>query len=123
MIEQIADIVDMGVVVLLLVGMAWVAVGTARRFLRQGKDRFSSESVRRTIRETRFNLGQVLLLALEVLIVSDILHSISHRTLDELGLLAGIVVIRIILAYFLDREVAHLDGDKSSRDPGPEQGT
>lgn len=123
MIEQIADIVDMGVVVLLLVGMAWVAVNAGRKLAHQGAGRFSSENVRRTIREIRFNLGQVLLLALEVLIVSDILHSISHRTLDELGLLAGIVVIRVILAYFLDREVAHLDRDPAQQDPGPEKGT
>lgn len=122
MIEQIADIVDMGVVLLLLVGMVWVAVNAVRHSARQGKDRFSSENVRRTIREIRFNLGQVLLLALEVLIISDILHSISHRTLDELALLAGIVVIRIILAYFLDREVAHLDRDKSRQDPVSDQG-
>ncbi|AVL53600.1 DUF1622 domain-containing protein [Roseobacter denitrificans] len=57
----------------------------------------------------RINLGQLILLALEILIVSDILHSIAHRTLEDLIVLGAIVVIRILLAYFLDRELSRLD--------------
>ena len=62
------------------------------------------------------NLGQLILLALEVLIVSDILHSIAHRSLEDLGVLAVIVVIRILLAYFLDREMERLFEHKAKRD-------
>jgi uncharacterized membrane protein len=121
MIEQIADIIDRAVVVLLLVGLAWVVANAVRHFAHQSWAGFSSESLRRSIREIRFNLGQILLLALEVLIISDILHSISHRTLDELALLAGTVAIRVVLAYFLDREVAHLDGDKPRQGAAADQ--
>lgn len=37
--------------------------------------------------------------ALEVLIVSDILHSIVHWTLDEIAFLAGTTTIRATLAF------------------------
>lgn len=53
----------------------------------------------------RMTLGRFILLSLEVLIVSDILRSVIHRTLDEVVYLAGIVVIRVMLAFFLDHEV------------------
>ncbi len=56
----------------------------------------------------RLNLGQLILLALEVLIVSDILHSIAHRSLEDLGVLGAVVLIRILLAFFLDRELDRL---------------
>ncbi|MEL7013133.1 MAG: DUF1622 domain-containing protein [Pseudomonadota bacterium] len=99
--EIVADIVDMGVIVLLSGGLCFLLVQSARLWT-------SGETPQTVFVKLRLNLGQLILLALEVLIVSDILHSIAHRSLEDLGVLGIIVVIRILLAYFLDRELDRL---------------
>ena len=64
----------------------------------------------------RLTLGRSMLTGLEVLIVSDILHSIVHRTLSEVGILTVIVVIRVAMAYFLDLELARIEGQLTSKE-------
>ena len=101
-IESIAEIIDGAVVVLLI-------LGTLMAFSRALASTLASRGITdRVLRQLRIDLGQSLLLSLEVLIVSDILHSIGKRTLEELSMLAIIVAIRIALAFFLDRELEGL---------------
>lgn len=64
----------------------------------------------RAYRNMRIELGKTLLLGLEILIISDILHSIVKRTVEELIMVAITVAIRIVLSYFLDRELFRLGG-------------
>lgn len=106
-IELIADITDGFVVVLLTGGMlfAIIRAGTSVfKLVRATPD----ATLKRTFYQLRIDLGQVLLLSLEILIISDILHSIVKRTFEEIGILAVIVAIRIALSYFLDHELAGL---------------
>jgi len=103
--EVVADIVDAGVVVLLAGGLVFLAAKGVKLWR-------AGETPKDVFVTFRLNLGQLILLALEVLIVSDILHSIAHRSLEDLGVLAAIVVIRILLAYFLDRELHRLSSNK-----------
>ncbi len=117
-IEQLADWIDFFAIGLLIFGLttamtlacraAWAAESGSRLHL--------SASILRSFRMT---LGQWILVALEVLIVSDILHSIAHRTLDQLAFLAGTVVIRVILAFFLDQEVRQLERSQLEPDSTP----
>lgn len=102
--ETVADVVDAAVILLLVAGLIYLLV----RCVRQWIDR---EAPRTIFVKLRLNLGQLILLALEVLIVSDILHSIAHRTLEDLAALAAIVLIRVVLAYFLDKEIHRLSSD------------
>ncbi len=106
-IEQIADLVDCFVVVLLVGGMIY-AFGRAITMLVK-----KSKAPPIIIRNLRIGLGQVILLSLEILIVSDILHSIVHRTLQELGMLAMIVAIRFALSFMLEREIEHLRNEET----------
>lgn len=53
----------------------------------------------------RRNFGYYLLLGLEFLIASDIIRSILEPSLDDLAILGGIVVIRTVLTYFLNKEI------------------
>lgn len=53
----------------------------------------------------RLNFGYYLLTGLEFLIAADIIHTILDPTLQDLGVLGGTVIIRIVLTYFLNREV------------------
>jgi len=72
--------------------------------------------------ELRLQLGQHLVLALEFLIAADILKSILAPTLEDLGMLGGIILIRTVLsvsiAYELRRD-GHASSDRSeSESPG-----
>jgi uncharacterized membrane protein len=58
--------------------------------------------------QIRYSLGIYLLLGLEFLIAADILETVFKPSLEQLGILAGIVVIRTILNYFLNKELEHI---------------
>lgn len=53
----------------------------------------------------RQRLGFYLLLGLEFLIASDIIRTILDPTLQDLAILGGIVTVRTVLTYFLNKEV------------------
>ena len=75
--------------------------------------RFRSDAARVTEAEekVRLSIGYNLILGLEFLIAADIINTIVEPTLEELGILGAIVAIRIVLAYFLGREIG-LSGRK-----------
>lgn len=54
-------------------------------------------------------LGAYILLSLEFLIVSDILVSAVSRSLESLGYLAGLVVIRTTIGFFLSKDLAEIE--------------
>jgi uncharacterized membrane protein len=54
----------------------------------------------------RGNLGRVILLGLEVLIIADIIRTIVvDQTLESVGVLAAVVLIRIVLSFALEVEI------------------
>jgi uncharacterized membrane protein len=115
-----ADITDAFVVVLLIGGMI-LAIGRSARIWLAGRRDTSRQGFHAATKELRLDLGQLLLLALEILIISDILHSIVKRTIEEVSILAITVVIRISLSFFLERELSELgkepkDGPQASGD-------
>ena len=60
------------------------------------------------IQMIRCSLGTYLVFALELMIISDLLHSVVSRTLEDLYFLAGIVVLRTLIAFFLNKEIQEL---------------
>jgi len=83
-----------------------------------------------SFRHLRANLGRVILLGLEVLIVADIIRTIVvDQSLESVGVLGLIVVIRIVLSFALEVEI---DGawpwngwrlQPADRATGPSRGT
>jgi uncharacterized membrane protein len=68
-----------------------------RQFAAHGSDAF---------RELRSNLGRVILLGLEVLIIADIIRTIVvDPSLESVGVLGLIVLIRIVLSFSLEVEI------------------
>jgi uncharacterized membrane protein len=112
-VEKIADMVDLLAVCVLLAGLITSLIST---FLdvRRAEAPLMEIMTGDVLRGFRISLGRWLLVALEVLIVSDILHSIAHRSLQEVAFLAGIVVIRTTLAYFLDHEIERMERQRSA---------
>jgi uncharacterized membrane protein len=65
----------------------------------------------------RANLGRAILLGLEILIIADIIGTIAvEPTLENLGVLALIVVIRTFLSFALEVEIS---GRLPWRHPAP----
>lgn len=50
-------------------------------------------------------LGTYILLGLEILIAADIIESIMNPTLEDILVLAAVVVIRTVISYFLGKEI------------------
>ena len=63
----------------------------------------------------RLTLGRHILSGLEVLIVADLIRTMLHLTMDNIILLGGLVAIRSLISFFLERELSHLRGE--SPDP------
>jgi uncharacterized membrane protein len=60
------------------------------------------------IRNLRMGLGSYILLSLEFIIISDIIMSAINRSLDDLLALGLLVIIRIVLSFFLGRELGEV---------------
>ena len=57
-------------------------------------------------REVRENLGRVILIGLEVLIIADIIRTIVvDQSIESVGVLGLIVAIRIVLSFSLEVEI------------------
>jgi uncharacterized membrane protein len=67
----------------------------------------------------RISIGRKMVLALEFFIASDIIQTVVVPTWESLGILAGIVAIRTVVAYFLEYEMRHggsgWDGENAGR--------
>lgn len=113
MIEATADLIDILAVLVLVCGLV-VSTAAAVDGYRRTEGPWRARLTGAPLAAFRLTLGRWLLTALEILIVSDILHSISHRTLEEVGLLAAIVVIRVTIAYFLDQELSRMEARAES---------
>lgn len=60
------------------------------------------------VQAIRCSLGTYLVFALELMIVSDLIHSVVSRTLEDLYFVAAIVALRTVVAYFLNKEIESL---------------
>ena len=86
------------------VGIAIMVIGGLAVFVWYGVQVVRREP--RTYESLRERLGQVILLGLEVLIVGDIIRTIAvEPTLESVGVLAIIVLIRIVLSFSLEVEI------------------
>lgn len=98
-ITTVGSAVDAGGVIVIVVGVIIATV----RFLAQTQRRASAGS---TFKSYRQGLGRALLLGLEVLIAADIIRTIAIPTdFRQIGILAGVVVIRTFLSWSLEVEL------------------
>ncbi len=108
------------------VGGAIMVIGGLIAFARYAQQILAGASD--PFRELRSNLGRVILLGLEVLIIADIVRTIViDQSLESVGVLGLIVAIRIVLSFSLEVEIDgawpwnewKLQSDKIARRPGP----
>ncbi len=98
--ETIADIAK----VVEGVGVAILVVGAVGAFTLYARDLLNR--TRDSYTRLRRNLGRVILLGLEVLIIGDIVRTIVvDPTLESVAVLGAIVLIRIGLSFSLEVEI------------------
>ncbi|MFC3631721.1 DUF1622 domain-containing protein [Paracoccus angustae] len=102
--EWLVVVIELFAIAILLLGLAQFARAFA-----------SGEITRRGAHERghrlnlgRLTLGRHILSGLEVLIVADLIRTMLHLTLDNIALLGGLVAIRSLISFFLERELSHL---------------
>jgi len=96
-IETIGKVIDAVGVAVIVIGAVAAAVLTASRLrLREGD----------AYRRFRQQLGRSILLGLELLVAADIIRTVAVTpTLESVGVLAGIVLIRTFLSWSLELEI------------------
>ena len=96
-IQRIGEVIDGGGVAVIVIGVV-IAAGSAALRL--------SHHETGTYRRFRQQLGQTILLGLELLVAGDIIRTVAAEpTFTSLGVLAIIVLIRTFLSFSLDVEL------------------
>jgi uncharacterized membrane protein len=92
-----AEIIGVFAIAIVIVGIISTAYGCTIK--QKGKYRINA---------VRMILGRYLLLGLEFLIAKDIILSVFDPTLEELISLGAIILIRVVLSFFLNKELKEL---------------
>ena len=102
-LEYAAAAIDLIACLILFIGGARFIWGFARAEV-------SRDEMRRMrgINAERVELGRYILAGLELLIVSDIIHTALSLAMVDLVFLGLLVVIRSLISFFLDRELAEV---------------
>ena len=100
-LQEISQVIGLASMGILILGSAQTVI----LFLGNELSRLNGGYSLEKIASLRIKLGQYLLLGLELLIASDIIETIVNPGLEELAQVAGIVLIRTVLSFFLNREI------------------
>ena len=94
-------------IVILLIGV----VKASLDFIRHELKKASAEQTANQIKLIKNYLGAYILLSLEILIAADIIETIMNPSLEDIFILAAVVVIRTVISYFLGKEIAETQLD------------
>ncbi|MFC1945915.1 DUF1622 domain-containing protein [Chloroflexota bacterium] len=109
--EILADVLEyisLGIGLIAIVIILWGVIRGIIEYAKAKLAKYTTEQQRlNSLGRVRYDLGYHLLIALEFLIAADIIRTVIRPTLEELGILGVIVAIRVVLSYFLHREIGH----------------
>ena len=108
MIETVEPVLHLIAEAVDLIGLAIVLVGAIKflfTYVRIEARRLVGRECATQIQTARRGLGGYILVALEFMIVSDIINSALTHSLESLAGLAAIVVLRTMIGFFLEREL------------------
>lgn len=121
LIDSVMHLLDTISSVISVISVGVVIYGTCIaiiKFLRNEFGRFKCSYTMHQVRVLRADLGTYLLLGLEFLIASDILKTIVEPGVQELLILGGVVLLRTVLSFFLDREIRLIEQEARDMPPG-----
>jgi uncharacterized membrane protein len=89
-----------------VVGVAVLVVGFVLGFVRAGADLVRDAPRPAIYRGLRSFVGRTILLSLEILIAADLIRTVAvDPSIENVGVLALIVLIRTVLSFTLDVEI------------------
>ena len=109
-IHSIVEWLALAVDIVASVIMGWAFLVAVYDFVKGSFGGVPAERIRR-LQVVRCGLGVKLVFALELMIISDLLHTVVSRTMDDLMFLAALVLIRTIVAFFLNREIQEVEAE------------
>ena len=112
--QQINEILEWLAVAVDLTGaliMVWAFVAAVIAVVRSSISAGDARSRILGMQAARCGLGVKLVFALELMIISDLFHTIISRSVDDLILVGGLVVIRTAIAFFLNKEIQEVHAE------------
>ena len=106
-LEWLAVIIDLTAVLIMIWAFVAAVVGLVRGSISAG----DPHSRIRNMQAARCGLGVKLVFALELMIISDLFHTIISRSFDDMILVGGLVVIRTAIAYFINKEIQEVSAE------------
>lgn len=103
-LEEIARYIDLIGIAIVLYGFVRAAIGFLALELGRLRSSFSAVQCQRV----RLELGTYILIAIEFMIASDIIHTVISRELMDLVFVSALVIIRTAISFFLGRELTEL---------------
>lgn len=100
----VSDLIDWIVIVLNGMSIIVLLLGIARGTVQFIKNELTVAAPQQ-IKLIKNQLGTYVLLSLEILIAADIIETILDPSLEDIFILATIVIIRTIISYFLGKEI------------------
>lgn len=104
-LHRILEILVMSIEMIGVVVMLWGVALFLKDFLQYTFKKSHHLAAWQKAQRVRAQLGTYILIALELLIVADIIETVSNRSLENLAMLASIVLIRTAISYFLEKEI------------------
>jgi uncharacterized membrane protein len=108
---NVVHTIDIFAIFVGLIGIGIILTGVLRGFFNFVAIELGAKNKHISLNTVRYELGVYLLLGLEFLVAADIIETIFKPTLEQVGLLGGIVIIRTFLNYFLNKELEHIKND------------
>jgi len=106
-LEWLAVVVDLTGALI----MVWAFVAAVFSVVRSSISAGDERSRILSMQIARCGLGVKLVFALELMIISDLFHTIISRAVDDLILVGGLVVIRTAIAFFLNKEIQEVHAE------------
>lgn len=103
-----------------LCSIAILLVGAARFLMWMVRAEFASTGPEQRMERqnlARLELGRYILSGLELLIVADVIHTALSFSLDSIIFLGALVLVRSVISWFLDREIATIDVKRGAAAP------
>ena len=107
--EYIVDLIGIGI---LLIGFVKGII----QFFKMEIDSITGGDIRDDVLALRSILGRYIILSLDFLIISDIIHSVIKPEFNELVNLGIIVILRTSIGFFLGREMIELSKEEKKVD-------
>ncbi len=103
-----------GLAVLIII---WGVICAAVRLVGMEIKLLQGKQIKRDAMVIRQHLGYYLLLGLEFLIAVDVIETLMHPDWKELGVLAGLVVIRTVMSFSLHWELKEIEKEQQNEEP------